>query len=345
MAIITDETIQGESGVQQTAHPRTEVDAIVDVTDLTKAILKSPDATTIFTKLGVTSYVQGLLQQASSGDFQSALGISEFVKSALAGADAGDVLNDILPKTAQAHNGMYRGKDLTAYYNNGGFSKAVAAGTFDDIFPGDYITKTVTVDGTTYTDVKWIVADLDYHLHRGDTETTAHHVVLIPEDNIGSSKMNSSDTTSGGYQGSYMWSTTIPKYVTGITNAFGSDHVLTHRERLTKQVDTNAYAGGGGMGNGATTYTSGEWTDVKVNIPNEAMMYGHAPFASSGRDTYDCNKQLSAFRYGQNFTRSSWCWLRDVASADYFANARGSGEADYGNASDVGGVRPYFLLR
>lgn len=345
MAIITNETIQDESGVQQTAHPRTEVDAIVDVTDLTKAILKSPDATTIFTKLGVTSYVQGLLQQASSGDFQSALGISEFVKSALAGADAGDVLNDILPKTAQAHNGMYRGKDLTAYYNNGGFSKAVAAGTFDDIFPGDYITKTVTVDGTTYTDVKWIVADLDYHLHRGDTETTAHHVVLIPEDNIGSSKMNSSDTTSGGYQGSYMWSTTIPKYVTGITNAFGSDHVLTHRERLTKQVDTNAYAGGGGMGNGATTYTSGEWTDVKVNIPNEAMMYGHAPFASSGRDTYDCNKQLSAFRYGQNFTRSSWCWLRDVASAVFFASASLNGEADFLNASNVYGVRPYFLLR
>lgn len=345
MAIITDETIQDESGVQQTAHPRTEVDAIVDVTDLANAILKSPDATTIFTKLGVTSYVQGLLQQASSGDFQSALGISEFVKSALAGADAGDVLNDVLPKTAQAHNGVYRGKDLTAYYNNGGFTKAVAAGTFDDIFPGDYITKTVTVDGTTYADVKWIVADLDYHLHRGDTETTAHHVVLIPEDNIGSSKMNSSDTTSGGYQGSYMWSTTIPKYVTSITNAFGSDHVLTHRERLTKQVDTNAYAGGGGMGNGATTYTSGEWTDVKVNIPNEAMMYGHAPFASSGRDTYDCNKQLSAFRYGQNFTRSSWCWLRDVASAIYFAGARNNGEADYSGASGVSGVRPYFLLR
>lgn len=345
MAIITNETIQDESGVQQTAHPRTEVDAIVDVTDLTKAILKSPDATTIFTKLGVTSYVQGLLQQASSGDFQSALGISEFVKSALAGADAGDVLNDILPKTAQAHNGMYRGKDLTAYYNNGGFSKAVAAGTFDDIFPGDYITKTVTVDGTTYTDVKWIVGDLDYHLHRGDTETTAHHVVLYPETNLGSARMNATDTTSGGYQGSEMWKTTIPKYTTGIVNAFGSDHVLKHRERLTKAVDTNAYSAAGGVGNGASVYADGEWTDVTVNLFNEAMMYGHAPFASSGRDVYDCNKQLASFRYGQNFTRSAWCWLRDVASAIYFAYAGNRGEADYGDASNVGGVRPYFLLR
>lgn len=247
--------------------------------------------------------------------------------------------------SAASHNAFYRGKDLTSYFDSGEMSKAIAAGTFADIYPGDYITKSVTVDGTTHTDVKWIVADLDYHLHRGDTETTAHHVAMIPKDNIGTSKMNASDTTTGGYQGSYMWGTTIPKYVTGITAAFGSDHVLTHRERLTKAIDANAYAGGGGMGNGATIYTSGEWVDVTVNIPNEAMMYGHAPFASSGRDTYDCNKQLAVFRYGQNFTRASWCWLRDVASAIYFANVRESGEADSGGASGVCGVRPYFLLR
>lgn len=254
------------------------------------------------------------------------------------------MITDIYPSAA-AHNAFYRGKDLTSYFTSGEMSKAIAAGTFADIYPGDYITKSVTVDGTTYSDVKWIVADLDYHLHRGDTETTAHHVVMIPENDIGTSKMNTSDVTTGGYQGSYMWGTTIPKYVTGITAAFGSDHVLTHRERLTKMIDTNAYAGGGGMGNGATVYTSGEWVDVSVNIPNEAMMYGHAPFASSGRDTYDCNKQLAIFRYGQNFTRSSWCWLRDVASAIDFADVGGYGEAGYGHASHVAGVRPYFLLR
>lgn len=255
------------------------------------------------------------------------------------------ILSSVIPHTAASHNAFYRGKDLTSYFTSGNMSTAIAAGTFDDIFPGDYIIKSVTVDGTTYSNVKWIVADLDYHLHRGDTETTAHHVVMIPESNIGTSKMNNSDTTAGGYQGSYMWGTTIPKYVTGITAAFGSDHVLTHRERLTKQMDANSYAGGGGMGNGATVYTDGEWVNVSVNIPNEAMMYGHAPFASSGRDTYDCNKQLAAFRYGQNFTRTSWCWLRDVASAIYFAIVGGYGEADCYYASNVRGVRPYFLLR
>lgn len=75
------------------------------------------------------------------------------------------------------------------------------------------------------------------------------------------------------------------------------------------------------------------------------MIYGNAPFASSGRDTYDCNKHLASFRYGQNFTRDYWCWLRDVASAFSFALAGDNGEAaDCIYASYVGGVRPYFLL-
>lgn len=246
--------------------------------------------------------------------------------------------------SAASHNALYRGKDLTSYFNSGAMSTAIANGTFDDIYPGDYIIKTVTVNGTTYSNIKWIAGDLDYFLHRGDTETTTHHVVLFPETHLGNARMNASNTTSGGYQGSEMWTTTIPLYATGIINAFGSSHVLVHRERLTKAIDANAYAGGGGMGNGATVYADGEWVNVTANIFNEAMMFGHASFASSGRDTYDCNKQIAAFRYGQNFTRANWCWLRDVASSISFAVAYRTGGADYYGASTAGGVRPYFLL-
>lgn len=262
--------------------------------------------------------------------------ISENIKS--------ELLKVILPSTAAAHNSIYRGKDLTEYWDSGEMSKAIEAGTFDDIFPGDYIIKSVTINGTAYNNVKWSVGDLDYHLHRGNTETTTHHVVLFPENNLGKARMNASDTTAGGYQRSEMWTTTIPKYAAGIINAFGSSHVLVHVERLTKAVDANAYAGGGGLGNGATVYADGEWVNVTCNLFNEAMMFGHASFASSGRDTYDCNKQIAAFRYGQNFTRDTWCWLRDVASATDFALANFSGEADYYNASNTSGVRPYFLL-
>lgn len=268
-------------------------------------------------------------------------------KDSLAAVATSGEINDLLPKSAAAHNSIYRGKDLTSYFNNGGMSAAIAAGTFDDIFPGDYITKSVTVNGTTYSNVKWLVADLDYHLHRGSTETTAHHVLMIPENNLGASYMNDTNTTAGGYQGSYMWKTTIPLYVTGIVNAFGSSHVLEHKEILTNNMNANdaSAAGAGWVGSAYWDWNGSPWQAVKVNIPNQAMMHGNHPFASSGQEEGDCNKQLAIFRYGQNFTRAKWCWLRDVASSSTFAVAHGDGGASTYSASDVGGVRPYFLLR
>lgn len=268
-------------------------------------------------------------------------------KDSLAAVATSGEINDLLPKTAAAHNSIYRGKDLTSYFDNGGMTKAIAAGTFDDIFPGDYITKSVTVNGTTHSNVKWLVADLDYHLHRGSTETTAHHVLMIPENNLGTSYMNSTNTTAGGYQGSYMWQTTIPLYVTGIVNAFGSAHVLEHKEILTNNMNANdaSAAGAGWVGSAYWDWSGSPRQAVKVNIPNQAMMYGNHPFASSGEEEGDCNKQLAIFRYGQNFTRANWCWLRDVASSSTFALAGTNGDAYYASASHVGGVRPYFLLR
>lgn len=330
----TDEAIKTEQASRSSG----------DASTLTSAKTYADAAVSTHALISSSSTKSGHIILASSSE---AIAGTEETK-AITPSTLSDVFKQLLIPlkypSAASHNALYRGKDLTSYFNSGAMSTAIANGTFDDIYPGDYIIKTLTVDGTTYNNMKWIVGDLDYHLHRGDTETTTHHVVLYPETKLGTARMNASDTTSGGYQGSEMWITTIPKYATGIINAFGSGHVLTHRERLTKAIDANAYSGGGGMGNGATVWADGEWVDVKVNLFNEAMMYGNAPFASSGRDTYDCNKQLASFRYGQNFTRTYWCWLRDVASANYFADADAGGEADYGLASSVGGVRPYFLL-
>ena len=330
----TDEAIKTEQASRSSG----------DASTLTSAKTYADAAVSTHALVSSSSTKSGHITLASSSE---AIAGTEETK-AITPSTLSDVFKQLLIPlkypSAASHNALYRGKDLTSYFNSGAMSTAIANGTFDDIYPGDYIIKTLTVDGTTYNNMKWIVGDLDYHLHRGDTETTTHHVVLYPETNLGTARMNASDTTSGGYQGSEMWTTTIPKYATGIINAFGSGHVLTHRERLTKAIDANAYSGSGGIGNGATVYVNGEWVDVKVNLFNEAMMYGNAPFASSGRDTYDCNKQIAAFRYGQNFTRANWCWLRDVASSIYFAGANGGGGADYAYASASTGVRPYFLL-
>ena len=275
-------------------------------------------------------------------------------------------MNNIVPKTAAAHNALCRGKDLTSYEANGGMAAAIKAATFDDIFPGDYIIKSVTINGNTYRDVKWIIMDLDYHYNRGygfwkDSEgnTTAnyavHHVVLMPEHYLFTAQMNSSNTTAGGYQACDMFKTIIPKVNAGVLNAFGKSHVLMHDELLTNNMNPNAASSVGAGCTGSAywdffTINDGDTTglypwrhDIQCNIPNQAMMYGSSPFASSGFEAVDCNKQLAYFRYGQNFDEDNWCWLRDVSSGSNFAYASDYGFAYCGGASRSVGVRPYFF--
>ena len=248
--------------------------------------------------------------------------------------------------SAALHNGLFRGKDLTAYFESGEMSAAIAAGTFNNIYIGDYITKAITVDGTTY-NVKWEVADLDYFLHDGDTETTAHHVVMFPSVTIQTNvSMNDTNTTAGGYLGSKMWTDVIPKYAAAIKAAFGAAHVLSHRELLTNAVNATAASAAGA--NYVGTSTNWTWADVDANIPSEPMIYGGAVFGSSAYDVGNKTKQLSIFRFKKFNEGRKWFWLQALVSATTFANADDNGYADYSGASfstEDGGVRPYFLLR
>ena len=246
---------------------------------------------------------------------------------------------------AGAHNAIYRGKDITDYWNNGGASAAIAAGTFAGIYPGDYIRVPITVNGATTTyDI--VIGDCNYHLHRGDSETTTNHGLALTRTHIGNEHMNATNTTAGGYIGSDMWKTILPKYTTAIKNAFGSSHILTHREILSNaESDTVASAAGAGWSGGSTGW---DWYDVDVNLFNEPMVYGCHPFSSSRFDIGDCNTQVAAMRHDKSlsFTRTYWCWLRAVVSSLYFAIADFAGiarcfDASYGD----GGVRVYFLLK
>jgi len=79
------------------------------------------------------------------------------------------LLTALVEKNAGAHNSIYRGKDITDLFYDGTLSKQIAAGTFDDIFIGDYII------GKT-SGRKYLVADINYRLHMGDTECTGLHI-------------------------------------------------------------------------------------------------------------------------------------------------------------------------
>lgn len=250
------------------------------------------------------------------------------------------------PDGAEAHNAMWGGRDITAAFNAGTVSANIANGTFKDIFPGDYITKQVTISGTAY-NVNWVIADCDYWINKGDQNNgmETHHVVIVPQTPIFNANMNATNTTEGGYKGSRMYRETIPACATGIVGAFGSDHILTFRDGISNSVDTSHVSSGIPQWTGTPGWW-GEWVSVQCNLMSEKMVFGAPICAAGAMDNTMATRQMSAFRLSEqaiNYNRQ-WWWLRDVVSSAGFATVNGNGNARAGNASGVSGVRPFALL-
>ncbi len=267
-----------------------------------------------------------------------------------------DGLTSLCPDGAAAHNCFYRGKDITADFTSGKMSTNIANGTFKDIFVGDYIDKGLTVNGTSIGTVRWRVGECDYYYRSGDSPCNTHHVLMVPDDVLDVNiRMNDTNNATGGYQGTEMWKTTLPLYTDAIKAAFGTGHVLDHRELLTKAISADAPSGAGAGWTGSAT--DWDWQTVSANLFNEVMVYGTRVFSSSAFDVGNGKKQVALFAlnhestiagYRGNHSDRKWYWLRAVASASLFVRADHYGGAAYTDASiraDWGGVRPYFLLR
>lgn len=243
----------------------------------------------------------------------------------------------LLFNNAGAHNAIYRGKSLGSTVTTAQYA-AIKAGTFDDLYIGDYW----TIGGVNYR-----IAAFDYYLNSGDTSCTTHHVVIVPDTCLYNAQMHNTssgdyeggaaNTTTGGYVGSDMYKSNLEQAKTTIKSAF-SGHVLKHRIYLT-----NAVANGRASG--------GAWCDSEVDIMCEQMVYGSGIFSpvSDGSNVpanYRVEKsQLPLFQHEPSriCNRAAW-WLRDVITASVFADVGGNGGANYDNASYSIGVRPAFCI-
>lgn len=243
----------------------------------------------------------------------------------------------LLFNNAGAHNAIYRGKSLGSTVTTAQYA-AIKAGTFDDLYIGDYW----TIGGVNYR-----IAAFDYYLNSGDTNCTTHHVVIVPDTCLYNAQMHNTssggyeggaaNTTAGGYVGSDMYKSNLEQAKTTIKSAF-SGHVLKHRIYLT-----NAVANGRASG--------GAWCDSEVDLMCEQMVYGSGIFSpvSDGSNVpanYRVEKsQLPLFQHEPSriCNRNNW-WLRDVITASNFADVYYLGGADYSGASHSLGVRPAFCI-
>lgn len=243
----------------------------------------------------------------------------------------------LLFNNAGAHNAIYRGKSLGSTVTTAQYA-AIKAGTFDDLYIGDY---------WTIGSVNYRIAAFDYYLNSGDTSCTTHHVVIVPDTCLYNAQMHNTssggyeggaaNTTTGGYVGSDMYKSNLEQAKTTIKSAF-SGHVLKHRIYLT-----NAVANGRASG--------GAWCDSEVDLMCEQMVYGSGIFSpvSDGSNVpanYRVEKsQLPLFQHEPSriCNRATW-WLRDVITASDFAIVGSRGSADCSDASDSYGVRPAFCI-
>ena len=287
----------------------------------------APDAEAIengFIKLA-TSSNKGLMSRAFAALLESPDKVTFYANS--------------VTGNAGFHNSIYRGKYLGNAITNAQ-SAAIRAGTFDDLFVGDY---------WTINSVDWVIVGFDIRYNIGDTALTTHHVGVMPRTNLYSTKWNeTNNTVTGGVNGGagYVGSS-IRANIKSSTNgsaegaekkviaAFGSNHVLVFREIYPSTYDSSGNA------------TGLAWVDAKTELLSEVDVYG-CPAWSVGGKGYEIGadkSQLPIFRLRPDFAniRAAW-WLRSVHSATNACGVYAYGNANGYGASNGFGVRPLSLI-
>ena len=286
------------------------------------------------------------------------------------------ILNEKAPE--QDHNTPrwvdgHLGKDITAYVTDGtlwqrlngtnGFS------LFEDIYAGDYWQMSRAISAPNQdsqyavTGSQWVtIAGINTLRGNGDNISMDYnHLVMIPGKgetgsfHFGRKRMNPTNTTEGGYVASEMHTATFGEVVNAGSTAEGAtinqqlyaefgSHLKTTRELLSNAMTstlTNRFGSAGGASSGWG------WYSCQACLMSEVEVYGSTVWSSSGYDTGSACKQLPLFAFSKKAinNRSSWYWLKDVASSARFARVGGNGTANCYSASSTDVcVRPRFVL-
>lgn len=250
------------------------------------------------------------------------------VDNATADANGNISLDDLVPRTAAAHNAIFRSRYLGDHVTDEQWA-AIKNGTFEGLYIGDYW----TINGVDY-----VIAAFNYYINCGDTASAHNHVTVVPRKNLYSHVMNDTNVTTGAYVGSKMYASGLNSAKTTIANAFGSAHILTIRQYFQNGI-SGEYE------------NSGSWYDASVFLMNEINVYGGYVFKSflhgtnwAAIYTID-NSQYPVFAFDKTMihTRQDY-WLRDVAGSAYFALVSYYGNCTYYGASYALGVRPAFNI-
>lgn len=277
-------------------------------------------------------------------------------------------------KTANFSHNIPRNvpKDITSYIEDGTFYKRLN-GTdgfelFEDIYVGDYIkmSRAITCPDSTNGTVgsQYVtIAGLDTMMYNGETDSYVnyHHAVMVPGQgfaglqHFGKHAMNATNTTEGGYVASVMDQSVLGAVATEGSTASGAtinqqlyaefgSHLKTTDELLSSSINATG-VNRFGTANGCSNNCG--WVMRQAVLIGEVEVYGSTVWASSGYDIGNAKMQLPLFAHSRSAmnNRTSWYWLKEVASSVHFCLCNGYGGADCNGAAGTGiGVRPRFIL-
>lgn len=260
--------------------------------------------------------------------------------------------------SALNHNNIYRGIMLVDEVNNTGkytleeLYQMVDAEDASDIYIGDIIrvnraAVTYTpAGGSSTTDpaqvIDWIVMGIDCQRFFGTYGTARienFHLVLVPKDGFKTqAHMNSTNTTTGGFVSSDMFTNILPAYQTAILECLNG-HLVYYDEYLSKSVDVNGKV------------DSNQRHVVVTPLLNQIEIYGYQLASSSIKDKGQANSQLPGFRLNprlmikdiKDSTTSSW-WISGVFSSNNFLGVSVTGGWLARNPSSTSMIVPKVIF-
>ena len=335
--------------------------ALGDVSQLKEDINNKANTSDVYTKTETDNKITSKVAEIVAGapeDFDTLKEMSDWIAShensaAEMNSEIQALKADILFKTLpENHNAIFRGDDLFAKgYTIDDICAMISDGSFSDIYIGDYFTLSGTIENvpcfvkqtddegtktmvestqTVTYNTKFRVAGLDTYLNTGDTAFTKHHAVIVPDGNIGTNCMNSTNITTGGYVGSFMHTSVLPVYDTHFTEKL-NNHLLSRRDILTNSVS----------GSSANNWG---WYSIKSRLMSEPEVYGTRAFGGN-YDIGTAYNRFPLFNLAPKYicNRTSY-WLRAVTTSTNFAFVNYRGYATGNSASLVLGVRPAFVI-
>ena len=271
----------------------------------------------------------------------------------IATKDEGNEL--VIPAEIGEHNGIFRGKCLngnpatmypilpignTKNLPGGGYTieqvlANIAAGNFEDIYPGDYF---IDSENKVHR-----IAGLDTELNKGATPITSHHAVIVTDFALTNMGWNTTDTTVGGYNSSAVQAYCDGAGQAAIESVFGAAHVLTVEDLISNNINASAASPGySGRQGAASSWT---WAFHKVRLMSEVEVYGTRVW-SGGYDIGTANKQFPLFQLMPQLATGLHYdyWLSGIAGAVDTCFVNYTGNASYSGASGAIGVRVRFVV-